>query len=118
MRLADTLAHFAQGDRVAQGSLQRMATAAGLGPAELRAVMCDLPYPDADGPRSVDACPLSSREVQVLEHLATGRSYNEIAGELELLTSTVRTHLASIYRKLDVIDRAQAVLLATRRGWL
>ena len=54
VRLADMLAHFAQGDRVAPRSLQRMAAAVGLGPAELRAVMCDLPYPDADGPRAVD----------------------------------------------------------------
>ncbi len=118
VRLADLLAHFAQGDRVAPGSLQRMAAAAGLEPAELRAVMCDLPYPDADGPRAIDTCPLSSREVQVLEQLAAGFSYQRIADELDVLTSTVRTHLASIYRKLDVIDRAQAVLIATRRGWL
>ena len=47
-----------------------------------------------------------------------GSSYNKIADELELLTSTVRTHLTSIYRKLDAVDRAQAVLIATRRGWL
>ena len=118
VRLADLLAHFAQGERVAPASLVRMATAAGLGTKELRAVMCDLPYPDADGPRAVDACPLTSRELQVLEQLAAGKSYNQIADELELLTSTIRTHLASIYRKLDVIDRAQAVLVASRRGWL
>jgi DNA-binding CsgD family transcriptional regulator len=30
----------------------------------------------------------------------------------------VRTHLASIYRKLDAVDRAQAVLIASKRGWL
>jgi putative nucleotidyltransferase with HDIG domain len=118
VRLADMLAHFAQGHRVAPPSLQRMASAAGLEAARLRAVMCDLPYPDADGPRSVDTCPLSTRELQVLEQLAAGRSYKQIAGELELLTSTVRTHLMSIYRKLDALDRAQAVLIATRRGWL
>jgi putative nucleotidyltransferase with HDIG domain len=118
VRLADMLAHFAQGDRVAPRSLLRLAAAAGLGATELRAVMCDLPYPDATGPRAVDPCPLSSREMTVLEHLAAGRSYQEIGDELALVTSTVRTHLMSIYRKLDAIDRAQAVLIATRRGWL
>lgn len=118
VRLADLLAHFAQGDRVAPRSLHRMAGAAGLGSDELRAVMCDLPYPDSDGPRAIDVCPLSNRERQVLEHLAAGCSYNAIADELDLLTSTVRTHLTSIYRKLDAVDRAQAVLIATRRGWL
>ena len=118
LRLADMLAHFAQGERIAPGVLQRMGASVGLGPLELRAVLCDLPYPDADGPRAVDVCPLTRRELQVLEHLAAGRSYIEIAAELELLTSTVRTHLASVYRKLGAVDRAQAVLIATRRGWL
>ena len=118
VRLADALAHFAQGDRVAPESLRRMAAAAGLGPTELRAVMCDLPYPDADRPRAIDVCPLTARELEVLEHLAAGKSYNDIASGLDLLTSTVRTHLASIYRKFDAVDRAQAVLIATRRGWL
>jgi len=118
VRLADLLAHFAQGDRVAPTALLRTGAAVGLGPAELRAVLRDLPYPDADGPRAVDPCPLTSREAQVLTHLASGSSYNDIAAKLELLTSTVRTHLASIYRKLGAVDRAQAVLIATRRGWL
>ena len=39
-------------------------------------------------------------------------------GELALSTSTVRTHLHNIYGKLGAVDRAQAVLIATERGWL
>ena len=38
--------------------------------------------------------------------------------ELALSTSTVRTHLHNIYGKLGAVDRAQAVLIATERGWL
>ena len=118
VRLADMLAHFAQGEPVVPQCLQRMAAAAGLGPLELRSVMHDLPFPDSDGPRAIDPCPLSAREAEVLGHLADGKSYRRIAEELDLLTSTVRTHLASIYRKLAAVDRAQAVLIATKRGWL
>jgi DNA-binding NarL/FixJ family response regulator len=44
--------------------------------------------------------------------------YKEIADDLSLTTSTVRTHLHNVYRKLRVIDRAQAVLVARDRGWI
>ena len=44
--------------------------------------------------------------------------YKQIAHELDLSTSTVRTHLHNIYGKLGAVDRAQAVLIATERGWL
>ena len=44
--------------------------------------------------------------------------YKQIAHELTLSTSTVRTHLHNIYGKLGAVDRAQAVLIATERGWL
>jgi len=37
---------------------------------------------------------------------------------LNLSASTVRSHLNKIYRKLGARDRAQAVLIASRRGWL
>ena len=47
--------------------------------------------------RNVDPCPLSSREVEVLKRLAEGKVYKQIAHELELSTSTVRTHLHNTY---------------------
>ena len=90
----------------------------GFGPSELRAVLYDLPYPSKDRPRSVEPCPLSSRELEVLKRLAQGMVYKQIALELSLSTSTVRTHLHNIYGKLGAVDRAQAVLYATERGWL
>ena len=46
------------------------------------------------------------------------RSTSRSRHELELSTSTVRTHLHNIYGKLGAVDRAQAVLIATERGWL
>jgi DNA-binding NarL/FixJ family response regulator len=54
----------------------------------------------------------------VLKRLAEGKVYKQIALELQLSTSTVRTHLHNIYGKLGAVDRAQAVLMATERGWL
>ena len=54
----------------------------------------------------------------MLKHLAEGKVYKQIALELSLSTSTVRTHLHNTYAKLGAVDRAQAVLVATQRGWL
>lgn len=63
-------------------------------------------------------CPLSTRELEVLVGLSDGKVYKEIAADLSLSASTVRSHLHNVYVKLGVIDRAQAVLLATSRGWI
>jgi len=68
--------------------------------------------------RVVEACPLSVRERDVLRLLAEGKVYKQIASDLTLSTSTVRTHLHNVYGKLGAVDRAQAVLIATERGWL
>lgn len=57
---------------------------------------------------------LTSREWEVLELLAQGRSTAEIAGRLVLSSSAVRVHVASIVRKLGVPDRAAAVELFRR----
>ncbi len=118
VRLADMLSHYAQGGQVSPTELLKSARVIGLGPAELRRVMYDLPYPVKGRVRQVDPCPLSTREVEVLRRLAEGKVYKQIALELSLSTSTVRTHLHNIYGKLGAVDRAQAVLMATERGWL
>ncbi len=118
VRLADMLAHYAQGSPVSSTELLRAARAVGFGPTELRSVLYDLPYPSRERPRSVEPCPLSARELDVLKRLAQGMVYKQIAHELTLSTSTVRTHLHNIYGKLGAVDRAQAVLTATERGWL
>jgi DNA-binding NarL/FixJ family response regulator len=59
---------------------------------------------------------LTSREWEVLQLLAEGRSTAEIAGLLVLSSSAVRVHVASIVRKLGVRDRAAAVELFRRRS--
>jgi DNA-binding NarL/FixJ family response regulator len=54
----------------------------------------------------------------VLKRLAEGKVYKQIAHDLELSTSTVRTHLHNTYAKVGAVDRAQAVLIATEHGWI
>jgi putative nucleotidyltransferase with HDIG domain len=119
VRLADMLAHYALGGAVNPSELLAVARIIGVKPAELRAVMYDLPLPTSTArPRQIDPCPMSNREVEVLRRLAKGMVYKQIASELGLSTSTVRTHLHNVYGKLGAMDRAQAVLMATERGWI
>jgi putative nucleotidyltransferase with HDIG domain len=118
VRLADMLAHYAHGAPVAPAEMLACARTLGLGPEELRRVMYELPSSQGQRQRMVDPCPLSGRELGVLQRLSEGKVYKQIAHELTLSTSTVRTHLHNIYGKLGAVDRAQAVLMATERGWL
>jgi putative nucleotidyltransferase with HDIG domain len=118
IRLADMLSHYEQGGRVSPSEMLNTARSVGLGPQELRRVMYELPSAASQRQRHVDPCPLSGRELGVLQRLAEGKVYKQIAHELTLSTSTVRTHLHNIYGKLGAVDRAQAVLIATERGWL
>jgi putative nucleotidyltransferase with HDIG domain len=118
VRVADMLAHYTLGAPVSPAEMLRSARTVGLGPEELRRVMYELPNSNNQRQRHVDPCPLSGRELGVLQRLAEGKVYKQIAHELTLSTSTVRTHLHNIYGKLGAVDRAQAVLIATERGWL
>ncbi|MFV1859115.1 MAG: response regulator [Anaerolineales bacterium] len=59
---------------------------------------------------------LTPREREVLEALARGMSNEEIATELVISEKTVKTHLGSIFGKLQVDGRAQAMLYAIREG--
>jgi two-component system, NarL family, nitrate/nitrite response regulator NarL len=61
---------------------------------------------------------LTARELEVLRHTAEGMSAPEIAQELVLGVTTVKTHLHNIYGKLGVSDRAAALATAIRRGLL
>jgi putative nucleotidyltransferase with HDIG domain len=118
IRLADMLAHYEEGAQVSPAEMLQTARTVGLGPEGLRRVMYELPSSTSQRQRHVDPCPLSGRELGVLQRLAEGKVYKQIAHELTLSTSTVRTHLHNIYGKLGAVDRAQAVLIATERGWL
>ncbi|HLL91577.1 MAG TPA: HDOD domain-containing protein [Solirubrobacteraceae bacterium] len=119
IRLADMLAHYEQGARVSPSGMLHSARAVGLGTEQLRQLMHEPPgASQRPRQRHLDPNPLSKRQLAMLEQLAKGSTYNQIAHDLALSVSTVRTHLHNIYGKLGVADRTQAVLTANERGWL
>ncbi len=64
------------------------------------------------------AAPLTPRETQILTYIADGNSNKQIAGILEISEQTIKNHISSILRKLNANDRAHAVVLAIRHGWI
>jgi DNA-binding NarL/FixJ family response regulator len=69
--------------------------------------------PDTEGRES-----LSPREAQVLDMVARGFTYGEVAERMGLSLSTVRTHVRNIYGKLDVHNKTEAVFEARHLGLL
>jgi len=115
---ADMVAHYAQGEAVTAERLRESAQRCGLGSDGLRELLYELPYPREENQRVSEPCPLSARELDVLRHLSEGMVYKQIAGEMQLSVSTIRTHLHNVYGKIGAVDRAQAVLTARDRGWI
>jgi len=67
-------------------------------------------------PSDTHAPVLTRREQEVLQLFANGKSTVEVARALTISQKTVKNHLTSIYQKLNVRDRTEAVLLAVRMG--
>jgi ATP/maltotriose-dependent transcriptional regulator MalT len=59
---------------------------------------------------------LSERETEVLQQIATGAANKTIAATLSISESTVKTHIANIFQKLDVSQRTEAVTKAMSIG--
>lgn len=59
---------------------------------------------------------LTARELQVLELLVKGHSNKEVACALDISTRTAKLHVGNILKKMDVLDRTQAVTAALKRG--
>ncbi len=91
-------------------------------PAAIRAVVAGRTYIDpAIGrqlARAQDLDALTAREAEVLRHLALGESNREIATVLNVSEETVKTHVANLLSKLQVVNRAQAAVQALKRGLL
>ena len=69
-------------------------------------------------PAAEPLIPLTRRELDILERLASGKSNQEIAAECSLALTTVKKHVANILSKLDVSNRTQAAAVARQRGWI
>lgn len=61
---------------------------------------------------------LTRRELEILELLGKGLSNRELGQVLGVSEDTIKTHLKSLFRKLDVYDRAEAVREGLRRGFI
>jgi two-component system nitrate/nitrite response regulator NarL len=99
--ICDAIAAVARGERVLDPSLQS-------------GVFSEIHAREVDGGRPV----LTSREHEILRCIAQGKTAPAIGTELYLSTATIKTHLAHLYEKLGVNDRAAAVAEAMRRGLL
>lgn len=64
------------------------------------------------------AAPLTNRETQILTYIAEGNSNKEVARILSISEQTIKNHVSAILRKLNANDRAHAVALALRSGWI
>jgi putative nucleotidyltransferase with HDIG domain len=115
---ADMVAHYTQGEAVNPERLREAARRCGVEPEALRDLLYELPCARRDLARVTEPCPLSARELDVLRHLSEGMVYKQIAGEMQLSVSTIRTHLHNVYGKIGAVDRAQAVLTARDHGWI
>jgi DNA-binding NarL/FixJ family response regulator len=110
----------------ARGALPRTATgeqiaaavaaaAAGLTVVPADSAPAVAPRPAAHGV-AVPTQPLTPREIEVLAMLAEGLGNKVIAGRLGISDHTVKSHVASIFAKLDVSTRAEAAVSAARLG--
>ncbi|WP_370324944.1 response regulator [Euzebya sp.] len=104
VELADAVRVVARGDAV-------------IAPAITRRLIAD--FAAAGGRRAATparVAELTDRESEVLVLVAHGMSNGEIAGELVLAEQTVKTHVSRILMKLDLRDRAQAIVFAYESG--
>ena len=118
IRFADMIVAYVEDSPVNLTDLLAAGEACGLDEQDVRRLVYELPQGNSGKRRASGPCPLSGRELDVLRRLAEGKVYKQIAQELDLSASTVRSHLHNVYGKLGALDRAQAVLMATERGWI
>lgn len=71
-----------------------------------------------DAQASLEDCPLTAREMEVLKLIVDGLSNPEIAETLTITKATAKAHVHSILQKLCVDDRTQAAVLAMRQGYV
>lgn len=71
---------------------------------------------DPDQSQVIQKCPLTERELQVLELIVEGQTNTEIAKQLYLSLGTVKTYIRNVFSKLSASDRTEAAVRALRSG--
>ena len=72
---------------------------------------------NADQGSGMEEYQLTRREKEVLEQLVLGRTYQQMAEDLNISPLTVRSHMENLYRKLQVHNKAEAISLALKNSW-
>ena len=106
---------------IARSILDLRAGGAPMSPAIARMVLAKVRDGKKDAPATVSesaATSLTKREAAILDLIAQGDSYGEVAKLLSVSVGTVQTHIKNIYGKLAVHSRDEAVFEAHRRGLL
>lgn len=80
-----------------------------------RHLIVDRPIQSFDPPETFN---LSMREIEVIENIARGLTYNQIAEKLFISAKTTRKHIENIYLKLQVHSKLEAVQLAQKNKWI
>ena len=89
-----------------------------LHPVIARKVLYHITRPDGQPRAESDASQLSDRELGVLRLAAKGMTNRDIARELNLSKRTIQAHLSTIFTKMEVGSRTEAVVQALREGWI
>jgi DNA-binding NarL/FixJ family response regulator len=113
--LIDSLVRIANGEQLINATVLSRPQLARKVLNEFRNLSGDRKKPEAAANNQM---PLSVREVEVLDCVAQGFSNKEIAEALFITEQTVKNHMTSVLRKLEVSDRVQAVLYAVKHGWI
>lgn len=87
-----------------------------MSPGVARLVLQQLRGPASTIPGSAPCGRLTAREIEVVDGLRAGLSYGEVGERLGVSTNTIRTYIRSVYDKLQVSSKTEAVLEALRRG--
>lgn len=108
---------------IEQAVLDLKAGGAPMSPVVARMVLAKVrngrkPAPSKASVRPAGTANLTKKEAAILDLIAQGDSYGEVAKMLSVSVGTVQTHIKNIYGKLSVHSRGAAVYEAHRRGWL
>ena len=89
-----------------------------LHPTIARKVIDRFAHPPGKPPEESAPDQLTERELEVLKLAAKGITNQEIAQELALSTRTIQAHLSTVFSKMQVGSRTEAVVQALREGWI